>query len=301
MKVFYKSLIVFSLILFGSLLFAQDSNISVEPTFVVFEDIDSGSESELITITLENSGFVSGVTIGTITIDESQSSHFNISTDNCSGISLNNDSSCSLQVKFTPQSDGIKSSVVYIPYGESSAILSVFLSNHEDTKHEVTRRLSPVIYELDIPEEMDVGNPYLLTWKGVGYHDSYDTRIVMFDCTDVVSGTCGSSYSNAEKFYESSSLSPIITEGDWSYSGQKSKNFTYAELFNVPFFRANSFPWAAEGTPIVIRFYVLSDEDSDSGKSSLSLIIPGGLSNDYYDTSGRKIQKIICPDGGCTP
>ena len=46
-------------------------------------------------------------------------------------------------------------------------------------------------------------------------------------------------------------------------------------------------------TPIVIRFYYVDSKDIVAGQGSISLIIPGNLSENYYDTSGRKIQKII--------
>lgn len=158
------------------------------------------------------------------------------------------------------------------------------------------------MYDLNIPEEMNASSAYDIDWTAMGYHSGYQTIAVMFDCTGIAEGECGASYGSPGRFHQSAFLAPAqITEGDWTYSGETVQNFRYDYTFNVDAQRPNGEDWSATGTAIVIRFYVKSDEDSTAEKPSLSLIIPGNLSNDYYDTSGRKIQKIICPSGGCTP
>ncbi len=281
---------------------AQDDAISVTPTYLLFADTAAGAQSDAATITLTNSGYAGGVAVGSVVLGGPHSADFNLGIDNCSAQLLAENASCALQVNFVPGSSGIKGALVTIPYGTGDGNLSVYLTNEEGTEHEVQRRLSPVMYDLNIPEEMNAGSAYAIDWTAMGYHSGYETIAVMFDCTGIAAGECGASYSSPGKFHQSAFLSPAqITEGDWTYSGETVQNFRYDYAFNVDAKRSDGEDWSAAGTPIVIRFYIYSDDDNAAGKPSLSLIIPGNLSNDYYDTSGRKIQKIICPSGGCTP
>lgn len=281
---------------------AHDAAISVNPTYVFYNDEALGDQSDPLKITLTNEAYGSGVNIASITLTGPNFGDFLISNDGCSGQTLTAiGDTCDIYVKFAPQTSGLKNALITIPYGASDQKLSVYLSNKEDTAHEVKRRLAPVIYDLNISEEMNAGSTYNLNWTTMGYHVGYETMIVIFDCTGKDPGTCGASYESSEKFYESNILIPAeITSGDWTYNGERTQNFYYTHSYSIPQAREDTTAWATEGTPIVIRFYVKSTEDEDAGKPSLSLIIPGNLSNDYYDTSGRKIQKIICPSVGCT-
>lgn len=282
---------------------AQDEAVNVSPAYVLFPDTTTGVQSDAATITLTNNGYPGGMTVGSIILDGPHSADFNLSSDNCSAQLLAENVSCALQVNFAPRSSGIKGAMVAIPYGTGDdRNLSVYLTNQEGTEHEVQRRLSPVMYDLNIPEEMNASSVYDIDWTAMGYHSGYTSIVVMFDCTGIAAGECGASYGSPGRFHESTFLSPArITQGDWTYNGETLQNFRYDYTFNVDATRPNGEDQDAVGTAIVIRFYIKSDEDATTGKSSLSLIIPGNLSNDYYDTSGRKIQKIICPSGGCTP
>lgn len=157
------------------------------------------------------------------------------------------------------------------------------------------------MYDLNIPEEMNASHAYAIDWTVMGYDSGYKTIAVMFDCTGI-GEECGGNYTDTEKFHESEFLTPVqITESDWTYNGERAQNFRYDYSFNVNATRPNGEAWSPNGTPVVIRFYISSDKDVSAGKKTLSLIIPGNLSNEYYDTSGRKVQKIICPSSGCTP
>ncbi len=281
---------------------AQDDSISITPTYLHFADPENGQQSTTATLTLTNSSV--SVAIGTIALGGPHDFNFKLSNDTCSDQSLEQNSPCTLQVTFVPASTGGSAGIsawVSVPYGNDGN-LSVYLSNQEDTEHEVQRRLPPVMFDLNIPEEMNAGSSYNLDWTAMGYHSGYKTVAVMFDCTDIGEGEeCGGSYTDPEKFHESEPLTPAqITESDWTYSGERAKNFRYDYTFDVNATRSDGGDWNASGTPIVIRFYIGSDNDIAAGKKSLSLLIPGNLSDDYHDTSGRKIQKIICPSGGCT-
>ena len=282
---------------------AQDAAISVDPTYVFYADETPGEQSELVTITLTNEAYSSGVGIGSITLTGSHYSDFIIHSDGCSGKTLEEENDiCDLQIKFAPQSTGKKNALITIPYGSGDTKLSVHLSNYEDKKHEAKRRLPPVIYDLNIPEEMNATQTYDLQWTAMGYHEGYKTMIMMFDCTDIPEGECGSSSTSSGKFHESDFLTPdSTTSSDWTYGSARAQNFYYTYSYTVPETRLNTTQWASTGTQILIRFYVKSTEDDVAGKPSNSLIVPGNLSNDYYDTSGRKIKKIICPSDGCTP
>lgn len=281
---------------------AQDESISITPSYLHFTD-RTNSQSPA-TITLTNEGYTGGVNIGSITLGGVHDFNFDLANDNCSGQSLAVNASCTLQVTFIPSVTGESagfSALISVPYGNDGN-LSVYLSNQEDTEHEVQRRLPPAIHDLNIPEKMNAGSAYTIDWTAMGYDSGYKTIAVMFDCTDVAAGKCGGSYYDPEKFHESEFLTPAqTTESDWTYNGERAQNFRYDYSFNVDAKRANNEDWSPTGTPIVIRFYISSDNDIAVGKQTFSLLIPGNLSNEYYDTSGRKIQKIICPSGGCTP
>jgi len=286
--------IVLTLFSIVSIASAQDDAVSVSRTYVLFPDINTSTQSDVATITLTNSGYSGGMNVGSITIDGAHNANFNLSSDYCSDQLLAENEFCTLQVNFAPKSNGDKGAWVTIPYGTDDGNLSVYLTNYEDTEHEVQRRLSPVMYDLNIPEEMYASSSNDINWTAMGYHSKYETFAVMFDCTGIAAGECGSNYS--ENFHESGYLSPSqITEGDWTYQGERVKNFQYDYAFNVDATRPNGEAWNTTGTPIVIRFYIKSEDDRAAGKKSISLIIPGNLSDDYYDTSGRKIQKIIYP------
>lgn len=285
------------LLFIASYLFAQDSAISVNHNYIVFKTLERNGLSENTSVIVTNNGYFPGIAIGSVSITGGpHSKNFMISNDGCSNTTLEMNSSCTIQTKFTPNTKGIKSSVLEIPYGNSTQKLSVFLTNYESLKHKAKDHLPPVVSSLNIPEEMNAGTTYQLSFSATGYHSGYEIMAVMFDCTGMSEGTCGSSYNGSEKFYETGLLSPTSsTKGEWSSGGVNSTSFDYTFSFTTPVTRADGSAWSLSGTPVVIRFYNKSSEDIDRGSSSLSLVIPGGLSNNYYDTSGRKVQKLIYP------
>jgi len=169
----------------------------------------------------------------------------------------------------------------------------------EAARVEAQRRIPPMIETLTMPEDMYAGSTYTLDWKVMGYDTSYTTYLVMFDCTGAVAGTCGESYGSAGRFYSISVAPSLIENAAWSYGAEVASYFNYSHDFTVPATRADTSAWPATGTDIVVRFYQKSNKPADAGKNSISLLIPGGLTNVYYDTTGRRIQKNICPVGGC--
>ena len=52
-----------------------------------------------------------------------------------------------------------------------------------------------------------------------------------------------------------------------------------------------------------VKFYYKSSDDNAAGKTSISLMVPGNVTSNFYESTGagRRILKAICPATGCTP
>lgn len=225
----------------------------------------------------------SNITLAAAILQGPQATLFNIVTDNCDGVPLAQNENCTITVGYPASTDTSLSA--YLNIGNVTA----FLHNHESTGEEASRRLPPVIDDININETMTVGTEYTLTWSVIGYDDDYITHIALFDCSSAAEGTCGASYSSDQRFDQGLNLRPNLTEpAGWSYNGEEAKRYHYSFSFT-----AQDTQFASGDTPIVIRFYYVGGKDSFAGDGSISLIIPGNLSENYYDTAGRKIQKII--------
>jgi hypothetical protein len=187
---------------------------------------------------------------------------------------------------------------VDIPYTINSTTkhLAVFMTNKEDTPHEIKRRMQPVMDNVGIDQNMSTGTQHTLAWSVVGYHDGYKVKIAMFNCEGTTAGECGNNYNDGTRFYESAFLTPdSVTSSSWEYKGEEAKTFNFSHDFTVP-----DENWDAGGTTVVFRFYIISTQDEEADKPSISLIVPGNLDADYYyDTSGRKLKRTFCPSGGC--
>lgn len=154
--------------------------------------------------------------------------------------------------------------------------LSVIAETNEE---EAARRMPPVFYSGEIPEYLVSGETVTIKWSILGYHDSYNAEVAFFYGS-------GGSYKN--NFEASGELNHVSTEsGTWSFSGINSTIFNYEYEFTPP--------QVTNPTNIVIRFYRVNSIDDANGKSGLSLLIPGKVSDRYYDTSGRRIVKTIYP------
>ena len=282
------------IVLCSLILFAQNSNISVSRSYIVFQDSNSSMSADIEVTNNSNDD----INISQLAIEGLHASDFSIINDSCSNVVLSANDNCNIQVAFTPQNHGVKSAMLHIPYLSTS--MDIFLTNYEDIPHNVKRRLAPVIYDVNISEELNASTTYSFNWSLIGYHNGYRSMVVMFDCTNIPEGECGTSYTSSEKFLES----PLIPYDkkipiNWSYRGERGYKFQYSYNATIPDTRADGSDWSSTGTNVVVRFYVISNEDDVNLKSSLSVIIPGGISPRYYDTSGRKIEKTVCPSGGC--
>jgi len=292
---------ILSLLLTGTALMAESSNISVDPATILFEGTKVGESSRSETVTLKSLDTATAISVGALSL-QGNGNDFTLSADNCSNTTLDtNTPDCNLTLQFTPQTGGVRAGWADIPYTISGTTdhLAVFMTNKEDTPHEIRRRMQPVMDDVSIDQNMSTNTQHTLTWSVVGYHNDYKVKVAMFDCNGTVAGECGNTYGDTTMFYESNSFlaADSSTPSSWKYHGETANKFDFSHDFTVP-----DENWDAGGTTVVIRFYIISTQDEEADKPSISLIIPGNLDADYYyDTSGRKLKRIFCPSGGCTP
>jgi immune inhibitor A len=265
-----------------------DNEISVSPDRYLFgvETLGDCIASRLVPFEVRNTGSAPR-TLGTLDIGGIDALEFAIGADACSGSILEAGTSCTVEVKFCPSSVGSKTANLQIPSDDpESPVLSAFLYNHESPAEAAWRRMPSVLESLNVPETMTGGQSYTITWSQLGYDEGYLSNIVFFNCTGVPVGTCGDNYGS--NFAASGNLVPESVEpGGWTYNGIQSKKFNYRYSFTAPS--------VGQSTDIVIRFYRKSQSDADAGLGSLSLLIPGNLSEIYYDAEGRRILKRIVP------
>ena len=89
------------------------SNISISPISYDFGSVDIGGSS-IQTFTITNAGDVELV-IGTLSITGTNSYEFIIQNDNCSGQTIAPSGTCTVDVVFSPTSEGAKSANLSIP------------------------------------------------------------------------------------------------------------------------------------------------------------------------------------------
>ncbi len=268
----------------------QDESISIYPVQTYFPQVYLGASSAAATVTISNEEEYDSLTLGTVQFSGNDSDQFTLVDDNCSEEILIANTSCTVEVSFSPTTFGSKTLNLSVPTDSSlTPLINAFFSNDEDSRHQVERRLPPVIYSLDIPETLQADTQYTLQWSLLGYHETYFSTIALFDCSDKEEGSCGESW--GDNFAYASNLSPNSSEiqGDWVFNGQAAKEMHYSYTLTPSEKKA----FADGDTPIVVRFYQKSPMDKNANESSLSLLVPGGLTASYYDSEGRRISKTI--------
>jgi hypothetical protein len=276
---------------------AQDADVMVDPVIRYFPVTTFGTESAAAQFTVNNKNTTQAKVLGAISLDGAGADQFDLAADTCSGVTLAaGGGSCTFSVKFKPTGRGDKWANVLIPSNDAETpILTAFVSNCEVPATEAQRRMPPVLVALTVPDTMVAGHTYTLTWSLQGYNTSYSSNLVMFDCTDVTSD-CGANYGDSTRFVDSGSLNPVsVTTGDWDIDGISDQQFNYTWNFTVPATRSDGSGWSTAGTEIVVRFYNKDDIDQERGRGKVSLLIPGNLAGEYYDTAGRRIVKRIAP------
>jgi len=276
---------------------AQDPDIAVTPVVRLFPVTALGGESAPASFTITNSNATQTRTLGALSLSGPDASQFALDAAPCSGASLAaNGGSCTVSVKFRPTSRGSKGAMLLIPSdAPDTPAIAAFVTNAEEAASEARRRMPPVLTSVSIPDTMAPGATYSLTWSLEGYHEDYTSYMVLFDCTGVASD-CGANYGDASRFAESDNGHSVsVTAGNWQFSGVSDHRFNYSWSFKVPDRREDGTDWPAGGTDIVVRFYCKDDIDQERNRGSVSLMIPGNLAGEYYDTTGRRIVKRIVP------
>lgn len=266
---------------------AESTAISVNPSVYTFKEVSASSATSSASISVKNIGS-GALNVGTINLSGDHADQFQIDSDACSNTAVPGGSSCAVTVKYSPTARGHKQALLNIPSDAADTpVLQAFLTSREDSYNESSRRLPPVLYSVNIPETMTSGQTYTLEWSILGYHEDYTSLLVMFDCTGIVDGSCGDNYSDATRFFSSGTATPDSNvTSPWSNGGISAKEFKFSTSFTPSF---------AQQTDIVVRFYRKNIDDLNAGKGSLSLVIPGNLASEYYDTDGRRIKKTISP------
>ena len=276
---------------------AQDPNLTVDPAARFFPVTSLGADSVPADFTVTNHSATQTRTLGDLSLGGANADQFVIASDACSkAILAPNGGSCTVSVSFHPARRGSKGANLLIPSdAPDTPILTAYLSNCETASSEAMRRIPPVLAALSVPDTMAPGATYTLTWSIEGYHGSYSSYVALFDCTEADSD-CGANYSDSSRFAESGAQLPsTVTEGSWQFGGVDDHRFNYSWSFTVPAKRNDGTDWPACGTQVVVRFYVKDDIDQERNRTSVSLLIPGNLAGEYYDTAGRRIVKTIAP------
>lgn len=293
MKTLIKGLLLGVLMAFPLLQVVQAANpalesasIEINPSIAVFKSISVGSGSESTTLEVRNKGAAS-LTVSGITISGDHANQFAIASDQCSNATLTTGMKCLIQVSYTPTQRGHKQALLEITSDSTDTpLLQAFLSSREDDKIQSSRRLPPVLYALSIPEQMTSGQSYTLSWSILGYHDDYLSSVAIFDCSLAAADTCGNNYNDANRiFTQIGADNGTLTTG-WHNGDIYAKEKQFTVQFT---------PSVAQATDVVVRFYRLNTDDKNAGGDGLSLVIPGNLSNEYYDKQGRRIKKQLLP------
>lgn len=264
--------------------------ITIDPPVMFFPETAFGTASQNARFTITNTDTnVSGI-LGSVSL-EGDSSDYEVTFNSCSGNTLQSGSVCYVDVVFTPRANGTRTAMLQF---DGSYMVAAFLSNYEDKKSELLRRIPPVLEGLSLEQGGEIvdktngidlqGGPVTIQWSILGYHESYSSVVALFSCApDNSSGTCGSMYSM--NFDASAPLEPdSVTDGEWFYSGIRSKVYGYSYTFDPGVSSLIS------SGKLILRFYHKSNHEALLNNSSTSLLLPGNLNVDYYDTSGRRLS-----------
>ncbi len=136
-------------------------------------------------------------------------------------------------------------------------------ATYEKARH----RLPPIIYSIDIPEVVKPNNDYTFKWTVMGYHDTYNIVINVYD-------------EDGNKL-DTDTVSPhSIESGQYAWGNVNSFKFFYETTMNFNF---------SGSQELTIRFFA-SPVDDPIDNTYLSCIVPGGLGYEPGDTTGRKIK-----------
>lgn len=268
----------------------------IMPDNFLFGETKQGDPDPIKTFTVKNTG------LRTLNITDAHfigqhASDYLINSDGCSGVLLDANEECSIEVAFSPTTSGSKAAALNVISDDpDNTSMMAFLRNYEAPEDEASRRLPPVLNSLVIFDDLGVevetmlpNKDYTVEWSILGYHEAYISSVVMFNCSGIADKTnCGANFSDNERFLSSGAVQASSThQSSWSHSGQFAETHIFRHTFTTPDYQTS--------TPIVIRFYRLNTSDLNSGAGGLSLIIPGNHAAEYYDTTGRRVKNVISP------
>ncbi len=279
---------------------SKDTVVNIKPRYHRFgHDLIADptcSSNDEVTYTVTNSG-ASVVTLGTVFVtptDSAYDNYFQVKSgdDNCSNQSLAAGGSCTFDLIYCPtQTEVTATALVQIATNdEQTPLASAALTSGEGLSEIAKRRIPGIVSDLSINpvpvnNELTEGVEYTFTFTFSGYHESYQLAAAYFDCTQVAElSDCGLSF--AHSFGNSGFVSPSSqTTGSWSDETVSNQDFTYMMTYTVPNVDADQ--------QMVLRLYQRSNEASIAGQFSLSALLPGNLSAQYFDASGRRLVFTI--------
>jgi len=147
-----------------------NADISAVPGSHDFGSVTDGDDSSALAFTVYNTGG-SDLVIGTISIAGTNASEFSVQSDNCSGQTVTPSGICSIEIMFSPDTEGVKNADISFPSNDpDSPVLAVQLSGAG----------------LNAPPTADAGGPYAgvagegITLNGLGSSD-LDGNIVLYE------------------------------------------------------------------------------------------------------------------------
>ena len=271
--------------------YANDPDLEISPSIAYFPLVTLGTTSGAITFTIRNNHPSNALNIWSVALGGNGAGEFAVSSESCTTASpLSPSATCTVDVTYSPTVFGsVMARIVLDTDAPNSAKLVAFLSNDEGDQNQAERRLPPVLFSLTVPETMTSNTNYNLQWSMLGYHKDYISAVAIFDCDGVSAGQCGLN------FGDNIASSGLLTAA----SSNQQPGFTFNGIpatehhFSYNFQPDLHYSKAPGTYPIVVRFYRKNDMDQLSDEPSLSLMIPGNLSNVYYDDEGRRIQKDV--------
>ena len=135
------------------------------------------------------------------------------------------------------------------------------------TYEKAQHRLPPVIYSLDIPQTVESGKTYDFNWTVMGYHQTYNIVINIYDKYNTKIAT-----DNVSPYKE--------TEGQYQWDDVDSRQFHYSTSLRPKF---------SGYQELIVRFFA-SPMNDPIDNTYLSCLVPGGLGYQAGDTTGRKIK-----------
>ena len=134
-----------------------------------------------------------------------------------------------------------------------------------------SKRLSPVLLSLNLPDYLVRGESYPVTWKILGYHG---------DIASTIRIKCGDDVVVREE-----DSSPQVTDGYYSWDDAKSQVYEFETDITIPF-----------GSPVgdcEVRFYWSRTGYTDYYGANLSVLIPGGVDARTLGDAGRQLERTI--------